>query len=159
MKYPTYIAFLLLSCPQLTAQEIPILSFEELNEHIHSENQSEVLIVNFWATWCKPCIKELPYFDSLQSTYSTEEVKVLLVSLDIEVATAEKYSSQKNIISEVVYLDEVDHNSWIDRISPEWSGAIPATLFVSSSGSELFYEGELSKETLFSQVNQLLHPK
>jgi thiol-disulfide isomerase/thioredoxin len=159
MKYVIHIGFLLLSGPPLLAQEIPVLSFEELNERIRSNKTSEVLVVNFWATWCKPCIKELPYFDSLQSSYSIDKVKVMLVSLDMNVETAEKYRTRKTIKSEVAFLDEVDHNAWIDKISPEWSGAIPATLFVVNSGQEYFHEGELSGETLFSQVNQLLNPK
>jgi len=159
MKYSIPFALLLLTCPLLLAQEIPVLSFEELNDRIRSQSSSELLVVNFWATWCKPCIQELPYFDSLQSAHPSDEVKVLLVSLDIDVAAAEKFSARKNIVSEVVFLDEVDHNAWIDRISPDWSGAIPATLYIPNSGAEKFHEGELSEKTLFSQVNQLLHPK
>lgn len=157
-----YIAILFLMANVLgkvptSAQGIPELSFEELNTMIQSDDQSEVKVINFWATWCKPCIKELPYFDSLQASFSENEVKVLLVSLDINVSAAEKYRARKDIQSDVVYLDEVDHNAWIDRISPDWSGAIPATLYITPSGDQYFHEGELTAEALFEKVNQLIN--
>ncbi|MEM9834421.1 MAG: TlpA disulfide reductase family protein [Bacteroidota bacterium] len=159
MKLLIILILALIGGQSLFAQEIEELSFEELNKRIRSDNETEVLVVNFWATWCKPCVKELPYFDSLQAHYPTKKVKVVLVSLDIEAEAAKKYRERKNIQSEVVYLDEVDHNAWIDRISSDWSGAIPATLFVDNSGQEQFHEGELSDEALFSQVNQILNLK
>ena len=158
MKSLFSILLFLMIAPNLVGQNIPALSFEELDNRIRQENEADVLVVNFWATWCKPCIKELPYFDSLQTAYPEKKVKVLLVSLDMELASAEKYQQRKGIQSEVLYLDETDHNAWIDRISNNWSGAIPATLFIPASGEEKFHEGEFSAETLFAQVNQLLNP-
>ncbi|MEQ9442671.1 MAG: TlpA disulfide reductase family protein [Cyclobacteriaceae bacterium] len=158
MKLLVWLIPFLLYGSELLSQEIPVLDFQGLEERIREKNEAEVLVVNFWATWCKPCIKELPYFDSLQTSYSPTKVKVLLVSLDMEAKAAAKYYQRKNIQSEVVFLDAVDHNAWIDRISPDWSGAIPATLFINSSGEESFHEGEYSAEALFTQVNQLLNP-
>ena len=158
MKLLIWFFLLLLIGPNLLGQEIPVLSYEDLEKRIRETDDTELLVVNFWATWCKPCIKELPYFDSLQAAYNAKEVTVLMVSLDMEADAAAKYQKKKNIQSEVVFLDEVDHNAWINRISPDWSGAIPATLFRTNAGTERFHEGEYSAEALFNQVNQLLNP-
>jgi thiol-disulfide isomerase/thioredoxin len=87
-------------------------------------------VVNFWATWCKPCVQELPSLDSLQS--ENPGLKVLLVNLDFaeKQKEVESFLKKKKITSECVLLDEVNGNAYIDLISPEWSGAIPATLFI-----------------------------
>ena len=110
--------------------KIPVHDFEALSVLLNKNNDT-TYVVNFWATWCKPCIKELPAFEKLNADYATQKVKVLLVSLDFP----EKLESQvipfiekQNIKSEVVLLDDADANSWIPKVSPEWSGAIPATL-------------------------------
>ncbi len=139
------------------SQEIPSLSFEELHQKIRVDNKDQVKVINFWATWCKPCIEELPYFEALSQTYQDGSVKVLLVSLDMEVDRAVAFKHKKGLQAEVVYLDEVDQNAFIDRISPEWSGAIPATLIVLPDGTEKFYEKKFSsQEELNQTINHLL---
>ena len=85
------------------------------------------LVVNFWATWCKPCVQELPAFDSL----SRSGVKVILVSMDFkeDLEKVNAFIKKHLVSSECVLLDEVNGNDFIDKISPSWSGAIPGTLF------------------------------
>ena len=151
----TILTVMVLASHLTTAQEIPTLTFEELNQRIRGHSEVEVLVVNFWATWCKPCIQELPYFDSLSNMYP-DQVKVLLVSLDFDVARAAAYKKKKNVASEIVYLDEVDHDAWINHISPNWSGAIPATLMVHRNGAEQFYEQAFTQKALYTSVEQLL---
>lgn len=138
------------------AQEIISLKFDQLNTKIRKENPEQIKVVNFWATWCKPCIEELPLFESLLQDFKDENVKVLLVSLDMEAERAEKYKNKKGLQSEVVFLDEVDHNAWIDQISPEWSGAIPATLVVLPNGTERFYEKQFaSQKELYHTIKSI----
>ncbi|WPP51233.1 TlpA family protein disulfide reductase [Catalinimonas niigatensis] len=147
--------FVLVSFAQ--AQQIQSYSFAELEEKISTEVQKQLLIVNFWATWCAPCIKELPYFEKLAEEFPKADFKVLLVSLDMEKEKAVNFSKKKQLQSEVAFLDEVDFNAWIDKISAEWSGAIPATLMISASGEKIFHEGELSQEELNAYVKRFIH--
>lgn len=95
-------------------------------------------VVNFWATWCKPCVQELPAFDSL--TTENKKLKVLLVCLDFKEEIDKKVNPfllKKNIKTECVLLDEINGNDYIDRISKQWSGAIPATLIKKGSYKKL----------------------
>ena len=133
-------------------QEVETIRFSELQPRLEAP-EAEVLIVNFWATWCKPCVEELPYFEAVQARYKPEEVKVLLVSLDFPRQKDSRllpFINKHQIASEVVLLDETDFNSFIDVVSPEWSGALPATVMIAKSGRKRFYgspfeEGELAK--------------
>lgn len=87
-------------------------------------------IINFWATWCKPCIEELPLFESLHSDPETDKIKIILVSLDFAdqvESTLIPFVQKQPLKSTVVLLLDSHFNEWIDEISPDWSGAIPAT--------------------------------
>lgn len=108
--------------------EIPILNFEGLEPLLYTDSE-EIQIINFWAMWCAPCVKELPIIQEYQN--NNPNVKVTLVSLDFpeDIETKLKpFLKQKGITLNVVLLDDPDANSWIDKIDPNWSGAIPFTI-------------------------------
>jgi thiol-disulfide isomerase/thioredoxin len=137
--------------------KIPSLDFSELNEFLTKESDT-TYVVNFWATWCRPCIKELPAFEKLTADYSDKKVKVLLVSLDFP----DKIDSQvipfieKNEIqSQVLLLDDSDANNWIPKVSEKWSGAIPATL-IYNKNNRLFYERSFSFEELQGELTKFI---
>ena len=95
------------------------------------KNSDTTYIINFWATWCKPCVKELPVFDSLLTLTKNTATKIILVSLDFKEDIETKVNPflfKKNINCQVVLLDEINGNDYINKISEKWSGAIPATL-------------------------------
>ena len=122
---------LLLLPPALAAQQVPVWKLPTLQSRLAGAGDT-LLIVNFWATWCKPCVEEMPYFEQINQTYAARGVKVLFVSLDF--ASRQKavaaFVKNKGIRSEVVLLDEPDYNAWLDKISPDWQGSIPATLLL-----------------------------
>jgi thiol-disulfide isomerase/thioredoxin len=96
------------------------------------DSPDTIYVVNFWATWCKPCIQELPAFDSLFAITGKTNIKILLVSLDFKEELDNKvkpFLIKHEIKSECVLLDETNGNDFINKISPQWSGTIPATLF------------------------------
>jgi len=101
-------------------------------------------VINFWATWCGPCIKELPYFEELNALYEGQAFKQILISLDDPKKLDSKvipFLAKNNIRSEVVLLADGKANSWIDKVDPEWSGAIPITLILKGD-KKIFYERE-----------------
>lgn len=137
--------------------KIPSYNFEELTPLL-SKNNDTTYVVNFWATWCKPCIQELPAFEKLNETYSDKKVKVLLVSLDFPEKIASQvipFIEKNKIKSEVVLLDDADANSWIPKVSETWSGAIPATLLYKNNERK-FYEQSFTFETLETEVKSIL---
>jgi thiol-disulfide isomerase/thioredoxin len=137
--------------------KVPTFNFNELQPLLSKKNDT-TYIVNFWATWCKPCIKEMPYFEQINSKYAKEKVKVVFVSLDFP----DKLDSQvipflekNNIQSQVVLLDDADANSWIPKVSSQWSGAIPATIIYNTANRK-FYERSFTYEELENELKTLL---
>lgn len=137
------------------AEQVPgavtLVRYDELEARLGRKSDTTYL-VNFWATWCGPCIQELPYFDRLQETYGSEKLKVLLVSLDFK-SQLEKgvipFVKKHAVQSEVLLLNEPDQASVINRVSSDWSGALPATLVVNgATGKRAFHEGTFTYDEL-----------
>ncbi len=109
-------------------------SFDDFSAmHLENLSSDTTYVINFWATWCRPCVQELPLFDSLTSSFQDKPLKVLLVSLDLVDSSAVKlkaFIKKKEIQSEVVVLTDGNSNYWIDLIDPNWSGAIPYTIMI-----------------------------
>lgn len=122
---------------------IRIVNTTELLSLIKSTDDT-VRLFNFWATWCKPCVRELPYFDELNNTRKKEKFQLYLVSLDFRDDYKKRllpFLKKKNISSPVLLFDGGNPNDWIDRIHPEWSGSIPASL-IAYKGQKCFEENE-----------------
>lgn len=138
--------------------KVPIVGFDYVQEVLQQKDNDTTYIINFWATWCKPCVKELPYFDSLQIKYAGKKIKVLLVSLDFK-KYYEKlllpYIAKHSITTPVVLLHAPDANAWIDKVNKSWSGAIPATIIFKNQRRE-FYEQEFHSEELYTLVESFL---
>lgn len=123
---------LLLFCGEAYSQRVGLLTVDQLENRINAGNDT-VYVVNFWATWCSPCVKELPYFRKLQTHYRLQPLKVIMVSVDFKskLETAVKpFVKRHNPGDEVFLLDEKNQQEYIDKISKNWSGALPATLVV-----------------------------
>lgn len=127
------------------AQTIRLADLEAMME----EGSSEIHIINFWATWCGPCVKELPYFEKITAE-GNDNIKVSLVSLDLDLnPNPEKvyqFIRKKKLQSEVWLLDEPDPNAWISKIHPEWSGALPATMLINHKTGERKFIGRALRE-------------
>ncbi len=141
-----------------TAQEqAKIVKLPELQELITSKGD-HIKVINFWATWCAPCVKEMPLFEKLGQ--ERKDVKVTLVSMDLDLdpdpAKVHKFVARKKLQSQVLILDEKDPNSYIEQIEKSWSGALPATIIVNSkTGQRKFVERELHEgelEKLIAEV-------
>jgi thiol-disulfide isomerase/thioredoxin len=137
--------------------DLEVYDFEGLQRFLNSKSD-KTLVVNFWATWCAPCIKELPYFELLNSKYTDKNVEVILVSLDFPKkydSNLKPYIEKNQLKSKVVALNDPDSNSWIPKISEDWSGAIPATLIINKNRRQ-FYEQSFTYDELETEVKQFL---
>lgn len=139
-------------------QRAEIVRLEGLQKVIQAPSE-KIKVINFWATWCAPCIKELPLFEKVNK--ERQDVKVTLVSMDMDLdpnpEKVYKFISRKEIKSEVLILNEKNPNSWIDKIEKEWSGALPATLIINpATGQRIFVEKELHEGELEKLIEQLL---
>lgn len=136
-----------------SAQDIQLIKLDQLEQIIGSQSP-ELKVINFWASWCGPCVKELPYFNQLSHQ---KGVKVYLVSLDFpqDLSKAKATLTRKGITAPAFLLDEKDANKYITQINDSWSGAIPATLFVTGQGEKKFYESEFEEQQLQDVVTQL----
>jgi len=153
------LVLLLAALPTTRAQDVKVIKFKELQQ-LRRQPHDTLYVVNFWATWCKPCIKELPYFETANTQYKGRPVRVVLVSMDAAEDLEKRvkpFVQRRGIQSDVVLLDEVDGNTWIDKLEPKWSGAIPATMLFNNKRRQYeFKEGEMTQEELNSLIEQLL---
>ena len=140
------------------AQQPAVYKIGDLLKRIHNSSDT-VYVVNFWATWCKPCVAELPEFEKLNLDQKNKPFKVLLVSLDFKEDLQTKlmpFIKKNNYTTEVVLLDEVNGNHFINQVSEKWTGAIPATLITTQNKSkEVFLEKKLTEATILEQINAL----
>lgn len=123
----------------VTINDIPVYNFESLEPLLYTDS-NKIHIVNFWAMWCAPCIKELPILKEFEK--NNPNVEITLVSLDFpeDIETRLKpFLERKGITSKVVLLDDPDQNSWINKIDPNWSGAIPFTIIFNNE-NRTFHE-------------------
>jgi len=115
-------------------------SFDEFSSILSQENDT-CYIVNFWATWCAPCVKELPYFEEIAQRHEDKKLKVVLVSLDFERQIDSRlipFLNDNKIESEVILLLDKKESQWIDKVDPDWSGAIPITIVYNKSKRSFF---------------------
>ena len=137
--------------------ELEVYDYEGFQKFLSTETDT-TYVINFWATWCAPCIKELPFFEQINSEYSERKVEVILVSLDFPKkydSNLKPFMKDNKLKSKVVALNDSDSNSWIKKISENWSGAIPATLIYNKDKRQ-FYEQTFTYDELETELKKFL---
>ena len=161
LKIITIIISLSLTCQVLIAQvkevnEIRVMNFDQLAPYLHL-NSDTVYLVNFWASWCAPCRKEMPAIKAVAEKYSDRPFKVLLVSLDVPgqlETNLVPYLESNDINLEVVLLDDPDQNRWISLVDESWTGEIPFTLIYGKNFREPH-----SQVFTFEKLDTIIHSK
>lgn len=144
--------------PTISKSEIQTFTYKQLKPLLEKKD-GKTYVINFWATWCAPCVKELPAFEKLNAEYASENVEVILVSLDFPNHVETKlipFIAKKKLKSEVVLLNDINEDSWIKAIDPTWTGAIPATL-IYNKNKRKFYEQSFEYETLEHELKTFLN--
>ena len=134
--------------------KVKAYEWDGLNYYISQKNDT-TYVVNFWATWCVPCVEELPNFEKLNEKYKGEKVKVILVSLDMPKMAESRllpFIERKKLQSKVILMRDPDQNTWLPKVDPNWSGAIPATV-IYNKGKRKFYEQSFTFEQLENELN------
>ena len=129
------------------AQTASVIKWSSVEQLLHKKSDT-TYVINFWATWCKPCVEELPYFLEQEKMLSSKPVKFYFISLDFKRDINTRlipFLEKQNITSSVYLLDEPDYNFWIDKVDSTWGGAIPATLIYNHAlNKRTFYEKEFT---------------
>ena len=154
----SFFLVIILIFPFIVKAQIPAYSADDIVRRASSKDT--LYIINFWATWCAPCVGELPEFNALQSKYANMPVKVLLVSLDFKGDNTFKlarFLELKKIKPEVVWLSDTDPNVFIPKIDNSWEGSIPATVIVQPGKQfKKFIEGTITEKQISKIADNIL---
>jgi thiol-disulfide isomerase/thioredoxin len=158
MKNFLLLIFFFILFSDSNAQSIAKWKIGDLENYM--EKSKGPVIINFWATFCKPCIEEIPYFQQAVKEYEKKGVKLLLVSLDLPESYPEKikkFAEKQKYKALIVWLDEYDADYFCPKVDTAWSGAIPASLFVNNkTGYRKFFEEQIPKEILRKEIEAML---
>lgn len=130
-------------------------NFAAIEPIFHYQNDT-TYIINFWATWCKPCIEEMPYFEKLHTALQGKKAKIILVSLDFKKEVKTKllsYVEKRALQPQVIALTDSRYAEWIDKVDPTWEGSIPATIIYNQRARKFVEQQFASYEELEALVN------
>lgn len=139
-------------------QQVRKVKIDELTSYIDSCEHP--LVVNFWATWCAPCVEELPWLQEGVAQFKKEKVELVLVSLDFDKEYPkglQDFIQKKNYKATYFWLDESNADYFCPKIDEKWSGGIPATLFINKkTGYRKFFERQLTDRQVVPEIKQLI---
>jgi thiol-disulfide isomerase/thioredoxin len=158
-KILTAFMLLIMVLPVLEGQKVSKIKTADLEKLLNNQD-NRLYVVNFWATWCAPCVKEMPYIMKVAGSIDTTKVKFVLISLDfpsqIE-SNLVKYIEKNKISQPVSVMMDIDYDLWINKVDTKWQGDIPATLlFNNRKNKRYFHTGELTENSLRKMINEML---
>lgn len=138
------------------SQQLVSMSFTQFQDEI-GKHSDKTLIINFWATWCRPCVEELPAFEKVNAEYASKGVEVWLINLDFNSAvetSVKPFMEKRGIKSRVIHITDTDPNEWVDKVDKNWGGNIPATLIYSMGKRVSFHPNEMSYDELVHLISK-----
>ena len=154
MKNKWIVLIVLMTISIGASAQVKLIKLSSLENRIKVGGDT-TYVINFWATWCKPCVKELPAFEKLKSAIANKPVKVLLVSTDLKSkveSSVKQFITAHNLTGEIYVLDETP-GSFAEKVSANWSGALPATLIVNTKkGRREFHNKPFTYEELLATI-------
>ncbi|GAB4395453.1 MAG: TlpA disulfide reductase family protein [Microscillaceae bacterium] len=139
----------------LSAQTLPKVNIQTVLDEL-SQPDDTTRVLNLWATWCGPCVKELPHFEEVYQETKGQKVKFILLAVEDSPKSVLAFLSKKGFQAPVWFLDEAHADQWIPRIDPDWGGEIPVTIITNQAhGQRHFHSGEMSKEALQKAIHHV----
>jgi len=153
------VLWLLFPALLLLSPRVKTVDMQQLQTMTGKQSNDTLYVVNFWATWCKPCVHEMPYFETSSQKFKNQKVKFIFVSTNYarEAEQVKNFINQKKVQSDVLLINAGTPNSWIDAIDSNWSGAIPATIMYKHGKTALFHEGEFTQAQLDSVIQKQIY--
>ena len=140
-------------------EDVKVIKYEELFKKV-KQPTNQLIVVNFWATWCGPCVEEMPNFTEVNEFYKNNpNFKLLLVSMDRvkQLDKVKQFIVDNNINAEVVILDDNKrYNEWVPQVDSSWSGNIPVTVLYQNGEKVHFVGSELGKDELEKLIKTYL---
>jgi len=124
-----------------------------------SDFKGKVVILDFWATWCPPCVKEIPHFNELAKEYEDDGLVVFGVSVDRDGAPAvEKFTKTRIPINyPLVLYDKATYDTYQMYLPADRRGGIPFTFVIDREGNiREHYVGYRPKEEFVKAIKPLL---
>lgn len=146
-----------LACEKPAPQTAQLIDLDEFTSITGDSTSDKVQVINFWATWCKPCVEELPAFEKLQAQYG-DDVEVILISLDDEEnlnKLVNPFLASHKIQSQVKLMTHPYAAEWIPLVDPHWDGAIPVTL-IKNKTNRRFYNQSFTYDELEEAVEPFM---
>ncbi|HEX4948542.1 MAG TPA: M56 family metallopeptidase [Blastocatellia bacterium] len=127
---------------------------------LKAEAKGKVLVVNFWATWCPPCLKEIPEFARLDKEYRNRGVYVVTISMDEKARWETKvlpFLKKQNAEFQSFLLDSTNSQEMMEAVDKNWSGSLPATYVFDKAGNVvLAKQGVIQRGELVKNVMRAL---
>lgn len=158
-RYLVFIVMLFIIFNIAVSQEVERIKIPEL-ERIINNPDDRIHVLNFWATWCGPCVREFPLFEKVAKEYNNKNVRFLMISLDFPSQIEKQlipFLKKHNTTLDIAVMMDVDYNAWIDKVDNSWQGDIPATLvFNNARKQKNFHKGEIDEQGLRKLIEAYL---
>ena len=162
MKKYLFITFFIINSLSGFCQSIPKWKITDLVNY-YTQPSDSIYIINFWSTWCQPCVDEIPFMQQITKKYADKKVNLLLVSLDLYKLYPYKlkaFAKKHRFTANLVWLNETDADIFCPAIDKKWSGAVPATLIYNAkTGYRYFFEGKFTPIQFETALKQALEGK
>jgi peroxiredoxin len=151
-----YVSYNYFSQPASETTRLPAFNLPDINGQYHhaSEWQGKVLVINFWATWCPPCVKEMPLFVQLQEKYSAQGVQ--FIGIGIDRLEAIKAFAKRIGVNYPILVGEQDAIALAESLGNS-QGGLPFTVIVDRTGRIARHQlGEVKGDYLEAVLTELL---
>ena len=147
--------------PIVEKTQSPIVEKMKITDlEAYIQHADHPLIISFWATYCAPCIKEIPYLQSTVLDYKNRGVELILVSLDRQdhyPMGIGDFAKKSGYTSRIIWLDETDAGYFCPKIDPHWKGGIPSSLFINNETRyRQFFDRQVTDRQVEQQIKMML---